>query len=92
MKFFHSIATRNFRHNKIAALTREDGFSATEHEHKVAILWNAFDNSLEKSDSPTMAYDLSSMITPQNLEELEIPFSKEEIDDICRVLDHGHRE
>jgi hypothetical protein len=45
-KFFHAVATRNYRHNYIASLATEDGRIVTQHEQKAAILWQSFKNRL----------------------------------------------
>jgi hypothetical protein len=41
-KFFHSVATRNYRHNYITGLVDEDDRYISEHHQKAAILWRAF--------------------------------------------------
>lgn len=85
-KFFHAIATRNYRHNHIACLTKDDGSIATEHAQKAAVLWNSFNNRLGKTDDIQMGFDLASLITPRDLSELELPVTTEEIDDIVKHM------
>ena len=53
-KFFHAIATRNFRHNHIASITNEEGITATEHNQKAAMLWSSFNSRLGKRDNIVM--------------------------------------
>ena len=48
-KFFHTKASINFRHNKIAMLRNEDNVEILDHAGKAGILWEAFKKRLGKS-------------------------------------------
>jgi hypothetical protein len=85
-KFFHAIATRNYRHNFIASLHSDEGIEYTDHEQKAAILWNAFKNRLGKTEEYEMMFDLANLITPVDLSSVEVPFTHEEIDGIIKLM------
>ncbi|XP_071678500.1 uncharacterized protein [Lolium perenne] len=85
-KLFHTVATRNYRHNHIASIKSEDGIITSLHDQKAAILWNAFRNRMGKTEPTEMKFDLSSLITPQDLSRLEVPFTKEEIDEVIHSM------
>jgi hypothetical protein len=84
--FFHTIATRNYGHNLIAVLKNEQDIEFTDHENKAAILWNSFKRRLGQSVDTTWNFDLQNMIIPQDLSNVEIPFSNEEIDNIIKHM------
>jgi hypothetical protein len=85
-KFFHAIGTRNYRQNHIAVLHSSDNVEVTKHNHKAAILWNAFKDRLGQSVHTEMMFDLNNLITPTDLSVLEAPFSHEEIDNIINQM------
>jgi hypothetical protein len=64
----------------------EDGTSATEHEHKAAILWNSFKDRLGQIEFELMLFDLSTLIQPVQLCELDKEFSLNEIDRLISDL------
>ena len=55
-KFFHTKASINHRHNKIAMLLNKDQVEVTEHEGKAAILWEAFKERLGQSTGHKMHF------------------------------------
>nr|XP_051207333.1 uncharacterized protein LOC127323200 [Lolium perenne] len=85
-KFFHAIATRNYRHNYIASLIAEDGRIVTEHEQKAALLWHAYKDRLGTSENLTVLFQLTEHMANNELLELETPFSHQEIDDIIKNM------
>jgi hypothetical protein len=85
-KNFHTVATRNYRHDHIATIKSEDGNTTSQHDQKAAILWTAFRNRMGKTELTEMKFDLASLITPQDLSRLEIPFTKEEIDEVVHNM------
>ena len=85
-KFFHAIATRNYRHNYISSLTFDDGRTVTNHEQKRAILWHSFKNRLGISENPVMQFELNDNIYNSELLDLEQPFSNDEIDRIIQYM------
>lgn len=92
-KFFHSIASSNFRRNYIAHLFLEDGTCIADHAQKAEVLWNSFKERLGTSEVPCMHYDLNSLVFPVDpalLENLDCGFSKEEIDLVVKDLAPDH--
>jgi hypothetical protein len=77
------VATQKFRRNFISHLRLEDGTSATEHEHKAAILWNSFKDRLGQTEAKRMQFDLSTLI---QVGELDKEFSHNEIDRLIADL------
>jgi hypothetical protein len=61
MKFFHRIATTNFRTNYVASLCTADGRIVCDHDAKVAVIWQAFKERIGCSDYPQMQFDLSTL-------------------------------
>jgi hypothetical protein len=85
-KFFHAMATRNYRNNKVAMIQAEDGRDITNNEQKHAILWNSFKGRLGQNEECQMMFDLSTLITPQDLSSIEDPFSTDEIDSMLKHM------
>ena len=89
-KFFHTKASINHRHNKIAMLLNKDQVEVTDHDGKAAILWEAFKNRLGQSNGHSMHFDLNDLyeniVDPQIFIDLEKPFSHEEIEDVVNNL------
>jgi hypothetical protein len=86
IKLFQAVATQKFRRNFISHLRLEDGTSASEHEHKAAILWNSFKDRLGQTEATLMQFDLSTLIQPVQLGELDQEFSHNEIDKLIDEL------
>jgi hypothetical protein len=80
------VATQKFRRNFISHLRLEDGTSASEHEHKAAIRWNSFKDRLGQTEATLMQFDLSTLIQPVQLGELDQEFSHNEIDKLIDEL------
>lgn len=72
--------------NVISHLKDESGNLIADHESKAALIWHAFKNRLGVSSNPTMLFDLPELITPQNLEALVHPFTRDEIDSVIKCL------
>jgi mannosylglycoprotein endo-beta-mannosidase len=89
-KFFHTRATINYRHNHISMLTNQDLAEISDHDGKASILWNAFKDRMGTSDKPDMHFNLSELIgegmDEDSKNELEIPFSEKEIEDVVKEL------
>ena len=89
-KNFHTKASINHRHNHIVMLKNEDQVEITDHAGKAALLWNAFRNRLGQSQQTTMHFDLNSLLQHQashsDFEQLEIPCTEEEINDVVKHL------
>jgi hypothetical protein len=86
-KFFQSIATERHRRNSIASILLTDGSVAEEHIDKEKAIYQAFKERLGTCTSPAMHLDLPALITPTSgLEELSLPFTKKEIDEVIRAM------
>ena len=86
-RFFHAHATIKHRKNSISALTDDNGTIFFEHEHKSNLLWEAFKCRLGSSDFSDIGFDLSEILTSnEQLQGLDHPFSKLEIDSIIKLL------
>jgi hypothetical protein len=86
-KFFHAHATIKHRRNTIAVLKDTQGNSCQQHEEKAALLWDSFKQRLGTSEFSSMVFDLNGLVQRQEeLQQLEIPFSKKEIDDVVDGL------
>lgn len=57
-----------------------------EHDQKAAILWNSFKERLGKSECTVMNFNIDHLATPEHLHDLELPFTKEEIDEIIKHM------
>jgi len=88
--FFHTKATTNHRHNNIAIMLNEDTVEISDHAGKAAILWDSFKKRLVHSEGHKMFFDLPHLydnnVNPQIFQDLEIPFSDEEINDVVKNL------
>jgi hypothetical protein len=81
------MAIERYRRNNISALVAENGDIATSHAAKEEIIYQSFKQRLGSSDQPQMLLDLGSLIQPTpGLEDLSIPFTKEEIDAVVSSL------
>jgi hypothetical protein len=85
-KFFHTLATKNYRHNYITSLMDEDGSLVTEHYQKAAILWRAFKQRLGTVSNTSMMFDLNDLFPHNDLSCLEVPFTNEEIDEVIKHM------
>ena len=89
-KFFHTRASINYRHNKIAMILNDDHIEITDHAGKAGILWESFKKRLGKSEGHTMHFDLQNLladqINPDIFRDIEQPFSDEEINNVVKEL------
>ena len=89
-KFFHTKASINHSHNKIAMLLNKDQVEVTDHEGKAAILWEAFKDRLGQSNGHSMHFDLNDLyentVDTQIFIDLEKPLSLEEVEDVVKNL------
>jgi hypothetical protein len=87
IQFFHSIATERYRRNSIPALASPDGTLVIDHAAKEEIISQSFKERLGTTKNPSMLFDLQTFVLPTpGLEELSIPFTKEEIDAILKSM------
>ena len=86
-KFFHTMATVNFRRNAISSLRDDHGNIITDHDGKAALLYVAFKNRMGITTQPEMQFDLHSLINVDvYLSFLVQPFTRDEIDLLVRKL------
>jgi hypothetical protein len=86
-KFFHANATIRHRQNTILSLQADDGQMITSHGAKERILWESYKQRLGTSDFTHIFFYLQELLVRiENLEALEEPFTKEEIDAIIKEL------
>lgn len=86
-KIFQTKDTIKYSHNHISLIQDEFGTEHTDHHAKVALLWKAFKDRLGKSQVTSNLLHLHNTIHKlNNLDVLEAPFSKKEIDDVIKDL------
>jgi hypothetical protein len=86
-KKFHANSTIRHRHKLISLLKDSNGNVAISHEEKASALFQTFKERLGSSQQTAMVLNLSSLIQPMdNLSELEVPFSHQEIDLVIKNL------
>jgi hypothetical protein len=85
-KLFHSIATQNFRRNHISHIQLSDGSLAMDHEQKAAIFWNAYKERRGQYEFEDILFDLSTLIHPVQMQNMDDTFSIEEIDGMVKDL------
>ena len=65
----------------------DSGNDIIYHDEKAKILWETFKDRLGRSEFKSMLYNLDNLLTNNvSLNELEAPFSKQEIDNIVAEL------
>lgn len=86
-RFFHANASIRHRKNLITSLTDSNGQEFFYHEAKASLLWNAYKERMGRSEYTHMYFDLSNLLQRgENLEWLQDPFTREEIDRIVADL------
>jgi len=85
-KFFHARATERYRHNVISQITASDGRLVVEHSEKAALFWNEFKGRMGISVQSQMIPDLQDLLPQHDLQDLVIPFSWNEIDEVAKSL------
>jgi hypothetical protein len=86
-KKFHANATIKHRHNLISILKDSNDNVAITHEEKASALFQTFKERLGSSQQTAMVFNLSTLIQPMdNLSELDVPFSHQEIDLVIKNL------
>jgi hypothetical protein len=65
----------------------DQGIWIHDHEGKAGLLWNSFRNRMGTTSSPTMLFDLSSLVTSVNeLDSLAAPILQEEVDLVVKRM------
>jgi hypothetical protein len=86
-KFFHAMATARYRRNNIAMLKSEDGRVVTDHQEIAGMLWSSYRNRMGQTEGISMQFDLNRLFAKvSGLEELTVPFSKEEMDLVIKEM------
>jgi hypothetical protein len=86
-KFFQSIATERHKRNSIATILLNDEAVAENHIDKENAIYQAFKERLGTCTSPIVHLNLPSLIAPtSSLEELSLPFTNKEIDEVIRTM------
>jgi hypothetical protein len=71
-------------------LKNEDGLELTNREDKAQIPWKAFKERMRFSDFTHVYFNLAELLQmTENLDDMVLPFSKEEIDRIIKNLPLG---
>lgn len=82
-EFFHATATVKHRRSTITTLQDGQGQQFTTHEDKATLLWESYKERLGTSEATAMIFDIQDLLQPHaNLEDLNQPFSQEEIDGV----------
>lgn len=69
------MATIAHKRNFIVSLLNSKGNIVTEHEQKANLLWTSYKERLGISEYTSMAYNLSTLLTPHDLTALDAEFS-----------------
>jgi hypothetical protein len=65
----------------------EHGVWVQDHDGKADLLWNSFRNRMGATSSPTMLFDLGSMITyTEGLDEIAAPILQDEVDSVVKHM------
>lgn len=89
-KLFQLMATIRHQRYNIARLTLADGTILEQHHEKEEALWNSFRERLGISECNEMLFDLTTLIQAAQLQAMDQPFSKEEIDAALKDMHSNH--
>jgi hypothetical protein len=85
-KFFHAVATERFRINTITSIDNHDGRTLSNHAEKAAHIWEEYRGRLGSSVHTQMHYNLQELIQNHDLEHIDTPFTKEDIDKVVKTM------
>jgi hypothetical protein len=85
-KFFHAAATERYRNNIITSLDSEDGRMVSDHSEKADLIWEDFRKRLSYSVQPKMRFDLANLMHHHSHQQIDTPFSKEDVDKVISKL------
>ena len=88
-KFFHAVASQNFRCNYMSSITTEDGIILLDHDIKAAHIWTSFKSRIGVSENPNTTHLIGQYIQPVShidFPQLEIPFTTTEMDEIVKHM------
>jgi len=81
------MATISYRRNTISQILNEHGAWVQEHESKAGLLWTSYRNRMGTTSSPTMLFDLASIITPvEGLENIAATILPAEVDSVVKHM------
>lgn len=82
-KFFHAMATERYRRDVICQISDSSRHSVSDHQGKSALFFQEFKARLGTSVDIDMQFDLQNIVDHHDdLEELCLPFTKDEINNI----------
>jgi Holliday junction resolvase RusA-like endonuclease len=85
-KKIHTAATERYRLNTITSLETVDGRTISVHHGKATLLWEEYKDRLGCSTQIQMHFNLHELVHHHNLEQIEPPFTKEDIDNVIKKL------
>jgi hypothetical protein len=86
-QFFHANASVRYKNKIITELLTDDQTQVSSHSGKERIIWDEFKSRLGVSEFSSFSIHPNSVITPSDqLQQLEAPFTHEEIDAIVKAL------
>uniref|UniRef100_A0A8R7TIB7 Reverse transcriptase domain-containing protein n=1 Tax=Triticum urartu TaxID=4572 RepID=A0A8R7TIB7_TRIUA len=86
-KYFQACAMERLKRNAITNLLMSDGRLIENHDEKVAAFYDCFKRRMGVSNQLEFDFELSKLIQKcQGLEELSVPFTKEEIDNVIKII------
>jgi len=88
--FFHTMGTLSHKRNFIVSIRNSEGNHITDHDQKANLLWAAYKERLGCTEFTSISYELSSILTEHNLEDLDSEFSQQEIDLVIKSLPNSH--
>jgi hypothetical protein len=81
------MATILYRINTISQIMNEHGVWVQDHGGKAGLLRNSFRNRMGTTLSPTMLFDLGSMITyTEGLDDIAAPILQDEVDSVVKRM------
>jgi hypothetical protein len=84
--FFHAAATECYRFNTITSLDTVDGGTVNGHHGKTSLLWEEYKARLGCSAQTQMFFNIHELVQQHNLQHIETPFTKEDIDNVVKKL------
>jgi Holliday junction resolvase RusA-like endonuclease len=84
VKKIHTAATERYRLNTITSLETVDGRTISVHHGKATLLWEEYKDRLGCSTQIQMHFNLHELVHHHNLEQIEPPFTKEDIDNVIK--------
>jgi hypothetical protein len=90
ISFFQALATQNHRRNFIVSLCTPDNSLITDHEQKANHIYESFRDRLGISEFDGIIFDMASLLSLHNLDDLDEIFTNEEIKQVIKSLPNDH--